>query len=76
MAAGAETFELHAAVGEHDVTMKEWEILNEINTENFNSMCLDRLNLGNLNLEFRSKTHLHGKNLSSGRWVPNERRRE
>jgi ferredoxin len=51
--AGAETFELHAAVGEHEVTMKEWQLINEINPNNFNSMCLDRLNLGNLNLEFR-----------------------
>lgn len=53
MEAGAETFELHAAVGDHDVTMSEWKLLNEINPNNFNSMCLDRLNLGNLNLEFR-----------------------
>ena len=53
MEAGAETFELHAAVGDHDVTMSEWRLLNEINPTNFNSMCLDRLNLGNLNLEFR-----------------------
>lgn len=53
MDAGAETFELHAAVGEHDITMKEWQLINEINPNNFNSMCLDRLNLGNLNLEFR-----------------------
>jgi ferredoxin len=53
MEAGAETFELHAAVGEHEVTMKEWQLINEINPDNFNSMCLDRLNLGNLNLEFR-----------------------
>jgi ferredoxin len=51
--AGAETFELHAAVGDNDVTMKEWELINELNPNNFNSMCLDRLNLGNLNLEFR-----------------------
>jgi len=51
--AGAETFELHAAVGEHEITMKEWELINEINPDNFNSMCLDRLNLGNLNLEYR-----------------------
>ena len=51
--AGAETFELHAAVGEHEITMKEWELINEINPNNFNSMCLDRLNLGNLNLEYR-----------------------
>lgn len=53
MEAGAETFELHAAVGDHEITMKEWKLINEINPYNFNSMCLDRLNLGNLNLEFR-----------------------
>ena len=53
MAAGAETFELHAAVGEHEITMKEWSLINEINPDNMNSICLDRLNLGNLNLEFR-----------------------
>jgi ferredoxin len=51
--AGAETFELHAAVDEHEITMKEWELINEINPDNFNSMSLDRLNLGNLNLEYR-----------------------
>lgn len=51
--AGAETFELHAAVGEHKVTMEEWTLVNEINPNNFNSMCLDRLNLGNLKLEHR-----------------------
>jgi ferredoxin len=51
--AGAELFELHAAVGEHKVTMEEWKLVNEINPTNFNSMCLDRLNLGNLNLEYR-----------------------
>jgi ferredoxin len=50
---GAELFELHAAVGEDDTTMKEWKLVNEINPDNFNSMCLDRLNLGNLNLEHR-----------------------
>ena len=53
MEAGAETFELHAAVGEDDVTMEEWKVLNEINSSNYNSMCLDRLNLGNLKLEHR-----------------------
>ena len=51
--AGAEMFELHAAVGEHDITMKEWVLINEINPNTFNSMCLDRLNLGNLSLEVR-----------------------
>ena len=53
MEAGAETFELHAAIGEDDVTKEEWRVLNEINTTNYNSMCLDRLNLGNLKLEHR-----------------------
>jgi len=53
MEAGAETFELHAAVGEEKVTMEEWNLINEINPDNFNSMCLDRLNLGNLKLEHR-----------------------
>lgn len=53
MEAGCETFELHAAVGEHDLTMEEWKILTKINPTNYNSMCLDRLNLGNLNLEYR-----------------------
>lgn len=51
--AGCETFELHAAVGEDEVTMEEWKLLNKINSNNYNSMCLDRLNLGNLNLEHR-----------------------
>ena len=53
MAAGAELFELHAAVGEDETTLKEWELISRINTSNYNSMCLDRLNLGNVNLEHR-----------------------
>ncbi len=53
--AGAETFELHAAVGEHKITMEEWKLVNEINPSNYNSMCLDRLNLGNSKLEYRIK---------------------
>ena len=53
MEAGAETFELHVAVGEDKVTMEEWALITEINPDNYNSMCLDRLNLGNLNLEHR-----------------------
>jgi ferredoxin len=53
MSAGAELFELHAAVGEDDITLQEWELVCKINTSNYNSMCLDRLNLGNLKLEHR-----------------------
>jgi ferredoxin len=51
--AGAECFELHAAVDDDDITTKEWNLVTKINPENFNSMCLDRLNLGNLKLEKR-----------------------
>tara|TARA_R110000796_G_scaffold43261_1_gene106291 strand:- start:4827 stop:5918 length:1092 start_codon:yes stop_codon:yes gene_type:complete len=51
--AGAELFELHAAVGDDEQTLKEWSLVNEINTDNYNSICLDRLNLGNINLEHR-----------------------
>jgi len=51
--AGAECFELHASIAEDENTLKEWELLVKINPNNFNSLCLDRLNLGNLNLENR-----------------------
>ena len=50
--AGAECFELHAAVAEEDITKKEWILINDVNPHNYNSMCLDRLNLGNLNSFF------------------------
>ena len=53
MDAGAESFELHAAVAEDDITKKEWILINDVNPHNYNSMCLDRLNLGNLNIEKR-----------------------
>ena len=40
-------------MGEDDITLEEWKLINEINPSNYNSMCLDRLNLGNFNLEKR-----------------------
>ena len=46
-------FELHAAVGDDDQILQEWSLLNELNSDNYNSICLDRLNLGNINLEHR-----------------------
>ena len=64
--AGAECFELHAGVGDDEVVMKEWELLNEVNSENFNSLCLDRLNIGNLNLENRIEK---AKNISRGKII-------
>lgn len=51
--AGAELFELHSAVGEDDIVIKEWNLINRINPFNYNSLCLDRLNIGNLKLEYR-----------------------
>ncbi len=51
--AGAESIELHAGVGEDDVTLDEWKIINESNPNQFNSVCLDRLNLSNFFLENR-----------------------
>ncbi len=53
ISAGAECFELHAAVDDDEIIMEEWNLLNEINPNNYNSLCLDRLNLGNLNIEHR-----------------------
>lgn len=53
MAEGAECFELHAAVGDDDITLEEWKTLQKINPNNFNSICLDRLHLGNFNLQNR-----------------------
>jgi ferredoxin len=51
--AGAEQIELHAAVAEDESTMKEWQMINEINPDNHNSMCLDRLHLSNFAFENR-----------------------
>jgi len=51
--AGAELFELHAAIDDDEQTLKEWKIINDINSTNYNSICLDRLNLGNIHLEHR-----------------------
>ena len=45
--AGAESIELHAGVSEDDITIEEWEIVKKSNPDQFNSICLDRLNLSN-----------------------------
>ena len=36
MDAGAELFELHAAVGEDEITLQEWKLISEINPTNYN----------------------------------------
>jgi ferredoxin len=51
--AGAEQIELHAAVAEDDSIMQEWKMVNEVNPDNHNSMCLDRLHLSNFAFENR-----------------------
>ena len=51
--AGAESIELHAGVAEDNLTLDEWMIINESNPNQFNSVCLDRLNLSNFLLENR-----------------------
>ena len=45
--AGAENIELHAAVPDDSTILDEWKMVNEIITDNFVSMCLDRLHLSN-----------------------------
>jgi ferredoxin len=60
---GAECFELHASVEEEEVTMKEWSLICDINSDNYNSLCLDRLNLSNFKLENRIQK---AKDISSG----------
>jgi len=51
--AGAEQIELHAAVAEDDLIMKEWKVVNESNPNGHISMCLDRLHLSNFSFENR-----------------------
>ena len=52
---GAENIELHAAIADDEQIMKEWDIVNKSNPNGHNSMCLDRLHLGNFGLEYRIK---------------------
>jgi len=51
--AGAEQIELHAAIANDDTIMDEWILVNAINTNGHNSMCLDRLHLSNFAFEER-----------------------
>lgn len=55
LAAGAENIELHAAIPDNETVMEEWKVVNEVNPHQFNSMCLDRLHLGNFQLIDRIK---------------------
>ena len=50
---GAESIELHAGVADSEIIQREWELICKVNSENLNSMCLDRLHLSNYLLEER-----------------------
>ena len=51
--AGIENIELHASVIDDNPVQYEWEIVNKINSEGFNSVCLDRGYLSNHALKTR-----------------------
>ena len=50
---GAEQIELHAAVPDSESIFSEWCMINEVITNNYVSMCLDRLHLSDFKLEQR-----------------------
>lgn len=51
--AGAENIELHAAVGDHEQALREWELITELLPDSFVSVCLDRGHLSNRQLRKR-----------------------
>ena len=64
--AGAENIELHAAVADHEQTLKEWIVINKVLPENFVSVCLDRGYLSNHELQQRITKMLE---ISKGRMI-------
>lgn len=50
---GVENIELHASVIDDDPVINEWEIVNKINPNGFNSVCIDRGYLSNHALKVR-----------------------
>jgi len=50
---GVENIELHASINEDDVILEEWKLINKINPNNYNSICLDRLHISDFQLENR-----------------------
>lgn len=53
--AGAENIELHAAVPDKSTIEQEWQMVNQVITDNYVSMCLDRLHLSNFEIAERIK---------------------
>ena len=52
---GAETFELHAIIPDEESVRKDWLLMNEILTDNYISMCLDRSQLSDAAVAERLK---------------------
>lgn len=50
---GTEQIELHAAVPDSGSVFEEWTMINEVITDNYVSMCLDRLHIGDSQLKRR-----------------------
>ena len=50
---GVENIELHASVIDDSPVLHEWEIVNKVNPDGFNSVCIDRGYLSNHNLKKR-----------------------
>ena len=48
--AGAEHAELHASIPDDELTLNEWRLINNIFSDNFVSLCIDRSNLSNIHL--------------------------
>jgi len=65
-AAGTEQMELHAAVPDSEAIFKEWEMINEIITDNYVSMCLDRIHLGDSQLRRRIR---RAKEIAGDRFI-------
>ncbi len=51
--AGVENIELHASVIDDEPVLHEWDLVNKINSEGFNSVCIDRGYLSNHALKIR-----------------------
>jgi ferredoxin len=64
--AGTEQMELHAAVTDSETIIDEWKMINAIITENYVSMCLDRLHLGDSHLRRRIQ---RAKDISGDRFI-------
>ncbi|NQT33355.1 MAG: 4Fe-4S binding protein [Candidatus Omnitrophica bacterium] len=65
-ACGAEQFELHAAVSDSSSILEEWTMVNEVIDDNYVSMCLDRLHLGDSQLRRRIRD---AQEIAGGRFI-------